>query len=446
MIGGADGTIEAHGIGGQADLPISLELAVAGAVAALVVSFTVLVVAWRTPRYDGRPVTGRAVWPQVDAFVSSVAFRVGARVVGLVLAAYTIAVAVAGQDNLTNPFFGIFYVWWWVGLVFVSALLGPVWRAISPVRTLNAGIARLAGSDPDAGLLPYPERLGHWPAALGLFAFGWLELAYEYPTQLGSVRFWCAVYVGAMLVGGAVFGNRFYERADPFEVYSSLIAKLSPWARDEEGRLVLRSPLANLATIEPLPGLVAVVAVLFGSTAFDSFRESTFWVKFYQDSSIDKVYLDNVALLFFVLLAGLLFSGGSALTPPGAEVSRRDLPRHYAHSIVPIILGYIVAHYLTLFIDVGTQTLARASDPFGKGWDILGTAAVEPSYWFSYHRKTLATIKVLAVVVGHVVAAIAAHDRALALLPRKDQVTGQLPLLFVMVTFTAGGLMLLFSA
>lgn len=446
MTGGADGTIEAHGIGGQADLPISLELAVSGAVAALVVSFTVLVLAWRKPRYDGQPVTGRVVWPPLAAFVSSAAFRVGARVVGLLLAAYTVAVAVAGQDNLTNPFFGIFYVWWWVGLVFASALLGPVWKAISPVRTLNAGIARLAGSDPDAGLLPYPERLGFWPAALGLYAFVWLELAYKYPTELGSVRFWCAVYVGAMLVGGAVFGNRFYERADPFEVYSSLIAKLSPWARDEEGRLVVRSPLANLSTVPPLPGLVAVVAVLFGSTAFDSFRESTFWVKTYQDASISKVYLDNVALLFFVLLAGVLFSVGSALTPPGAEVSRRELPRHYAHSIVPIILGYIVAHYLTLFIDVGTQTLARASDPFGKGWDILGTAAVEPSYWFSYHPETLATIKVLAVVIGHVVAAIAAHDRALALLPKKDQVTGQLPLLAVMVTFTAGGLMLLFSA
>jgi hypothetical protein len=446
LIGGADGTIEAHGIGGQADLPISLELAVSGAVAALVVSFTVLVVAWRKPRYDGRPVTGRAVWPHLDSFVSSPAFRIGARVVGLLLAAYTVAVATLGQDNLTNPFLGIFYVWWWVGLVFASALLGPVWKAISPVRTLNAGIARLAGSDPDAGVLAYPERLGHWPAALGLYAFVWLELAYEYPTEVGSVRFWCAVYVGVMLVGGAVFGNRFYELADPFEVYSSLIAKLSPWARDEEGRLVLRSPLANLSTVAPTPGLVAVVAVLFGSTAFDSFRESTFWVRTYQDASVSKVQLDNVALLFFVLLAGALFSAGSALTPPGAEVSRRELPRRYAHSIVPIVLGYIVAHYLTLFIDVGTQTLARASDPFGKGWDILGTGAVEPSYWFSYHPEVLATIKVLAVVVGHVVAAVAAHDRALTLLPRKDQVTGQLPLLAVMVSFTAGGLMLLFSA
>ena len=54
-----DGISLAHGIGGAKDLPISPELAIAGAVAALTVSFTVLAIAWRTPRYDaatsGRP-------------------------------------------------------------------------------------------------------------------------------------------------------------------------------------------------------------------------------------------------------------------------------------------------------------------------------------------------------------------------------------------------------
>lgn len=439
------GAPEAHGIGGQADLPIPLELAVSGAVAALVVSFTILVVAWRRPRYDGAHHPGRPVLPILDRVTSSPTFRVGLRALGLLIAAFTVATAVAGQNSLTNPFFGIVYVWWWVGLVFASALLGPVWRAISPVRTINAGIAKLSGSDPDVGLFRYPEWLGYWPAALGLYAFVWMELAYRYPTELGSVRLWCALYVGAMLVGGAVFGNRFYERADPFEVYSSLIAKLSPWAR-VDGRLVLRSPLANLSTVESRPGLVAVVAVLFGSTAFDSFRESSFWVKTYQDASVSKVVLDNAALLTFCVTAGVLFTLGSALTSSRGETPRRELPRRYAHSIAPIVLAYIVAHYLTLFVDVGTQTLARASDPFGKGWDILGTAGVEPSYWFSYHPSVLASIKVIAVVVGHVVAAVAAHDRALTLLPKRDQITGQLPLLVVMVGFTAGGLFLLFSA
>lgn len=440
-----NGTVEAHGIGGQADLPISLELAVSGAVAALVVSFTILAVAWRRPRYDDGRHPGRPAPAVLDSLTAAPAFHAALRVLGMALAVFAVVCAVAGQDTLTNPFFGIVYVWWWVGLVFASALLGPVWKAISPVRTLNAAIARLAGGDPDTGLLAYPERLGYWPAALGLYAFVWLELAYPHPTELGSLRFWCAVYVGAMLVGGAVFGNRFYERADPFEVYSSLIAKLSPWAR-VDGRLVLRSPLANLSTVDPRPGLVAVVAVLFGSTAFDSFRESTFWVKTYQDASISKVWLDNGALIAFVLVAGLLLTIGCVLTPSTAGVPRTDLPRRYAHSLIPIVLGYVLAHYLTLFVDVGTQTLARASDPLGKGWDLFGTAGVEPSYWFAYHPTVLASIKVLAVVIGHVVAAVAAHDRALSLLPARDQITGQLPLLFVMVAFTAGGLYLLFSA
>ena len=54
-----DGITLAHGIGGAKDLPIPPELAIIGAVAALTVSFTVLAIAWRTPRYDesrtGRP-------------------------------------------------------------------------------------------------------------------------------------------------------------------------------------------------------------------------------------------------------------------------------------------------------------------------------------------------------------------------------------------------------
>ena len=156
--------------------------------------------------------------------------------------------AVFGKDVLTNPVFGMFYVWWWVGLVPASLLFGPVWKAISPVRTINVAFAKLSGSDPDRGVFAYPERLGYWPAAVGLFAFVWLELVYPHSTELGPVRLWCAVYVALMLLGGALFGNRFYERGDPFEVYSTLVAKLSIWGR-RDGRLVVRSPLANLDTV-----------------------------------------------------------------------------------------------------------------------------------------------------------------------------------------------------
>lgn len=450
------GVLEAHGIGGQADLPISLGLAISGAVAALVISFTVLVVAWRTPRYTTglEEVEAEEVEAEeVEAETAEAAPTAGAsyglvalRLIGMIGFVFTALTAVLGENQLTNPFFGIVYVWLWVGIVFASVLFGPVWRAISPMRTINAGLARISGGDPEQGVLDYPAWLGHWPAAIGLYAFVWMELVNRTPTDLGTVRLWCAVYVAVMLVGGAVFGSRFYENADPFEVYSTLVGSLSVLGRDDEGRFAFRSPLAGAATIQSRPGLVAVVAVLFGSTAFDSFSKSTYWIGKIQQSSISGITLNNLALLAFCLAAALIFAGGAALTGVGQDVPRSELPRRLAHSIVPIVAGYIVAHYLTLFIDVGTQTLARASDPFGKGWDILGTAGVEPSYWFSYHPSVLATVKVVAVVIGHVAAAVLAHDRAIALLPRKHQITGQLPLLAAMVTFTAGGLYLLFAA
>ncbi len=434
----------AHGLGGPADLPLPPELAIAGAVAALVVSFTVLSVAWRTPRFD-EETSGRPAPAWLARLVDSPGYAVALRVVGMVLLLYVAVAAVFGKDLLTNPVFGIFYVWWWVGLVPASVLLGPVWRAISPVRTINAAVARLTGSDPDRGVYTYPERLGYWPAAVGLFAFVWMELVYPHSTELGPVRLWMAVYVAAMLLGGALFGSSFYRLGDPFEVFSTLCGKLSVWGR-RDGVLVVRSPLANLDTTRVAPGLVAVVGVLFGSTAFDSFRESLSWIRFLQASEMSATLLNFAALLAFCAGVALILTVGSMATGVDDDTPRRTLPGLFAHSIVPIVVGYFVAHYLNYFVDIGWQTLSQASDPLGTGADLLGTADLAPLASLSSQPALLASIKVGAVVVGHVVAAVAAHDRALKVLPPRHQLTGQLPMLFVMIAFTVGGLYLLFAA
>lgn len=482
---GSTGDLSAHGLGGQQDLPISIELAIAGAVAALVVSFTVLAIAWRRPRYDGatdgkpvdevRATVVRLVLTSVLTLVALVrrrprtdvrdtanplaeraaygrfwgvtrsALQVALRVFGMVLFLYTVVVAIFGVDKVINPFFGIVYVWLWVGIVPMSLFFGPFWKAISPVRTINLLFAKVAGSDPDDGLYTYPARLGYWPAALGLLAFVWLELVYPYSTELSPVRLWFAVYVAVMLVGGALFGNHFYERADPFEVYSSLVAKASVWAV-RDGRLLLRSPLANLSSIEPTPGLIGVVGVLFGSTGFDSFGESPPYVTFLQNTEVSGYLLNNLTLVAFCLAAMGIFSLGCVLTGVGPDQRRRDLPDAFAHSVVPIVIGYVVAHYVSYLLEVGSRTLVLASDPFSNGSNYLGTGDWMDITWLAYHPTLLANLKVGAVVVGHVVAATIAHDRALRLLPARHQLTGQLPLLLAMVGFTSGGLFLLFSS
>ncbi len=439
-----DDLVQAHGVGGQKDLPISLPLAISGAVAALVVSFTILAVAWRSPRYDAET-SGRPAPAWLDAIVGSAAFRAGLRAIGFALFAYTAFVAVAGQDLFINPIFGLFYVVLWVGLVFASVFLGPVWKAISPVRTINLTFAKLSGSDPDRGVFDVPERLGYWLAALGLYAFVWMELVYPAQTELASVRLWVAIYIAVMMVGGALFGNGFFERADPFEVLSTLVGKLSPWST-RDGHLIVRSPLANLDSVEARPGLIAVVGVLFGSTGYDSFRESSRWVQYVQGSGHSENLLNNLALLAFCLGASLIFAIGCVLTGVGPETPRRELPNRLAHSVVPIVVGYFVAHYLTYFFEVSQRTLGYLSDPLSNGSNLLGTADIQINYWFSYHQQLVATIKVAAVVIGHVLGAMAAHDRALKVLPRRHQLTGQLSLLCAMITFTAGGLYLLFAS
>ncbi len=438
----------AHGIGGARDLPVPAGYAFAGAAVALAVSFLVLAVAWRTPRFDaahnGVPAPG---W--LTALVESAAFRLTLRVLGLAVFGYVAWAAVAGPDLLTNPTFGVVYVLLWVGIVPASLLFGPFYRSVSPLRTVHLGLVRLAGGRPETGLLSLPRWVGCWPAALGLLAFVWLELVYPGSTYLTPVRLWFAAYIAVVVVGAAVFGDEWFDAADPFEVYSSLVGHLSVFGRLGEhgdGALVIRTPLGNLDGVRPRPGLVAVVAVLFGSTAFDSFKDSNEWLTFTQSVSLSSTWLDFGALLLFCCVVGVSFAVATMSTGLGPGLVRRTLPDRFAHSVVPIIVGYVVAHYLSYFVEVGQQTLVLLSDPLAKGWNLLGTADWPISYWISEHPTLLAVLKVVSVVTGHVLGVVAAHDRAVRLLPRRHQLTGQLPLLCVMVLYTVTGLSLLFGA
>lgn len=435
-----------HGLGGAKDLPVPAPLAIAGGTLALVVSFAVLALAWRRPRYDGA-VRGRPL-PALGRLVDSAAFGAATRVFGVLFFGWTTWALVAGPDNNNNPSLGVFYVLVWVGVVPASLLLGRVARALSPVRTLHVLFARCLGTDPDRGVVAYPERLGVWPAALGLLAFVWQELVNPNQVELSSIRLWLLGYAAVMLVGAAVFGSVWLERADPFEVYSDLLAHLSAWGRNEEGELVLLAPLAHLARVVPRAGLVAVVAVLFGSTAFDSYKDSLRWVTFVDGLSSDPVWINTAALLLFCVLVGVSFTAAARATAVGGDgpVRRADLPRLLAHAVVPIVVGYMTAHYLSYFLEQGQQTLVFLSDPLVRGDDYLGTAGLSPTLWLSYHPTVLASVKVLAVVLGHIVGAVAAHDRALTLLPRRHQVVGQLAMLAVMVCYTFAGLYLLFGA
>lgn len=433
-----------HGIGTRHDLPLPFGFVVVGAAVALVISFVVLFFAWRRPRYLQ---AGGFRLPGLTRMVDHPVTRVVASAAVFAIYAWAAMALVLGRDRLTNPVFGFVYAWMWVGLVPLSLVLGQFWKHTNPLRTIHRGLCLLARTDPDQGLLRLPARLGVWPAALGLFAFGFLELVQPDRTTLAVLRFWAALWIVVLVLGAVVFGRRWIGAADPFEAYSSTVAQLSPWRR-VDGTLRLVNPLAGLNQWAPPPGSAAVVAVLLGNTAFDSFANTSWWIRTVQDSEVSSTLWATGGLLAMVMIVLLTFSlaavwmhrhrADDALTPG-------DFPRLMAGSVVPIAIGYAVAHYTTLLIVEGQRTAITFSDPLGLGWNVFGSAEMGVSSGIFNHPTLVAFIQLAAIVTGHVLGIVSAHEKSLSLLKPDAALRGQWPMLVVMVFYTCSGLLLLFS-
>jgi hypothetical protein len=329
-------------------------------------------------------------------------------------------------------------VTFWVGLVPASLLLGPVWRAVNPLRTLHAGLARLTGPAPGEGGLP---RLGLWPATGFLLAYAWVELVFPDRAVPRTLAVMLVAYAVLQLVAALWYGPGWFARGDAFEAYSTLLGRLSPLGRRADGQWVLRNPLDGADATPLAPGLAAFVTTLVGTTAFDGVTRATWYQDRYAVSG-SSVLVPTLVLLLSVLAVGALYLGATALA--GRLTGTSGAPAQFAHSVVPIAAGYAVAHYFSLLLLEGQLTWILASNPFAAdGVDVFGTyrnavdlTAVSP--------ETIAGVQISAIVLGHVLGVVLAHDRAVRLAGHARQArTSQYPLLAVMVGLTVGGLGLL---
>ena len=433
--------ILAHGVGSRTDLPVPLFLALYGAGLAVVVSFLALVLLWRVPKLRG-DAAGVPLPGLLQAVVDSPVVHWLARLVVLALSLLVVAVALVGpaspNDNLA-PY--VLYVTLWVGLIPVSLLLGAFWRYVNPLRTLHAGLARITGPAPAEGRLP---ALGYWPAALALLAFVWLELVLPGRAEPRTVGVFLVVYGVAQLVAALWFGSGWFARGDGFEVYSTLLGRLSPFGRREDGRLVLRSPLDGVDGLKAERGLVAVVMVLIGSTGFDGLSRTQYWAEGPGQDAYLTAVPGTIGLLAMIALATVLFGGATLLCGVLTGHPPRAQPALFAHSLVPIALGYAVAHYFSLLLLDGQATWILASNPFGQeGVDLFGTYGNAIDYT-AVSPRAIGNVQVGAIVLGHVLGVVLAHDRAVREGGHRTT-GGQLPLVAAMVAFTVGGLSLLLS-
>jgi hypothetical protein len=306
--------------------------------------------------------------------------------------------------------------------------------------------------------MSYPERLGRLPAALGLAAFGVQELVIDDGNLPRNVAIATVVYSVATWAGMALYGiDRWLERGEAFNVYFGLFGRMSPFER-RDGVLGVRKPLSALTRVDPLPGTVTFVAVMIGSVTFDGFKEGpifTSWTPhlsdFFHSLGFDlKHSLELSNLLGFtgaiLVVLGFYWLGAVGARSVGGGFDTERLARAFVHSLVPIALVYVAAHYMTQLLFQGQAMAYLASDPLGRGWNLFGgrdsgidygvIGATATWYW-----------QVGFVVTGHVAALILAHDRALVLYSDARQAgRSQYWMLGVMVGFTSLALWLLAQA
>jgi hypothetical protein len=251
------------------------------------------------------------------------------------------------------------------------------------------------------------------------------------------------LYAIVQLAAALWYGEEWFARGDGFEVYSTLLGRLSPFGRREDGVLVVRNPLDGAAGLREEAGLAAVVVVLVGSTAFDGLTRTTWWQNGPGVAGDAATRPQVVGLVTMLAVVTLLYVGATLLAGRSSGID--DGPTRYAHSVIPIAAGYAIAHYFSLLMLDGQLTYILASDPFDRGWDLFGTAQNAVDYT-AVSPRTISLVQVAAIVGGHIVGVVLAHDRAVLLAgPSRRAVAriSQYPLLAVMVTFTLGGLFLL---
>ena len=435
----------AHGIGGRADLPVPVSYFAVGAGIAIVASFVLLSALWTEPRLQEGSWIGIRRPPGARRLVTAL------RAIGIAgLALVVVAGLVDGNSSPLNIAPVLVFVYFWLVVPFASAAAGNLWRWMSPWAALSR---RLNARRPERDDLL--TRMGIWPAVVVLIGFTWLELVApngaEPRTLAVAALLYTAFVVGAGYLAGPESGLRL---ADAFHTYNGLIARIAPVdvvpadtvgttvATTRNVSVVRRRWLSALPTIPEWPGLTAFVVVMIATVSYDGASGTELWASLTGDLR-RETWFQTISLLGFIVAIGAAYAGASwaAARLAGGGWTAPRVARRFAHTLVPIALAYAVAHYITLVLYEGQLLLITASDPFGLGWNLFGTAGWNVDFFLS--PEVVWYLQVVAIVAGHIAGVVLAHDRALADFGGEVAVRTQYAMLALMVALTSLGLFIL---
>ena len=428
----------AHGIGGRADLPLPLSYTVVGAGVVLVLSFLALSILWREPRLQ-HPKPGREY--------RSGWIRVAARVLAVIGVAGLVLVVADGviDGNHSTLHIGPVVVWvvLWLVVPFSAAVVGDAWRWLSPWRTIGGALE-------PANTRQVPAWLGVWPALVAFVAFTWLELVSPSSAEPVTLAIAALVYSLYLVLLARRFGtSNALAGFDLFENYVGAFARISPleWTTADGAPTIRgRGWLRGLPSMPQRAGTTAFVVAMIGTVTYDGLSGTRWWTDTFSTVA-RETWFGTIALVACVAVIGAGYwlaawvAARIVATEPGeAAAGASDIAASFAHTLVPIALAYAFAHYFTLVLFEGQLVFHAASDPFGLGWNLFGTATWRVQFFLD--PNVVWWIQVAAILLGHIAGVVLAHDRALAAFGDVG-VRTQYAMLVLMVLLTSLGLFIL---
>jgi hypothetical protein len=391
-------TTSAHTLTGRYDSPLPLTAYLGGAAVAVALSFAILILRSRGAMPDARPsATGRVV--RVPGFV-----RMVARALGLIVWLWIVIQGVVGSTS-SDADVGSLFIWTygWVGLPIISAFVGPVWEWLDPFSTLHdlgAVAVRRLGL-PRWRTVPYASARERWPAVAAMVVFIWLELVYTSARGGRVLALAVVLYTAWTLLMMARYGRDTWRRnGETFTVWLGVLNRLAPFApADEHAATLRRRPFAaGLLESSWLSTELILIAVGTASILFDGLSQTQAWFDLFGLPSLPAA---TVQLVLFL----------AAITALVLLVARVVGTRAMAAGLVPIALGYLIAHYFTALVFDGQRIVAVVSDPFNVGWNLFGTASFEAGgAWLPY--GIVWAVELIAVVGGHIYGAVTGHRAA----------------------------------
>ena len=254
-----------------------------------------------------------------------------------------------------------------------------------------------------------------------------------------------------------------------FSVFFRLLGTLAPveyqpTAERGSWQVRFRAPFVGALAERPEQmGLVLFVLFMLASTTYDAIHDTEMWLNIYWKHLImlaqplwgtDMAKAEGPLMLWYMIFkrGGLLASPlvyfalymlvmvwTKALTR--TTMSVRTLALEFVTTLVPIAFVYFVSHYYTMTLLEGARIPVLFTDPFGLGWNLFGVQPQKPSY---LDMGVIWHTQVALILIGHVISVYLAHSVALRVFPtRRQAILSQLPMLLLMIAYTAIGLYVL---